>query len=51
MHIFGKNGYLRDFPAEKYMRDALMTNHINNTVDVRLLKIGRSLTGESVSPL
>jgi butyryl-CoA dehydrogenase len=51
MQIFGKNGYLRNFPAEKYMRDALMTNHINNTVDVRLLKIGRSLTGETVSPL
>ena len=51
MQIFGKDGYLRSFPAEKYMRDALMTNHINNTVDVRLLKIGRSLAGELVSPL
>ncbi len=51
MQIFGKDGYLRNFPAEKYMRDALMTNHINNTVDVRLLKIGRALAGELVSPL
>ena len=51
MHIFGKDGYTRGFPAEKFFRDALMTNHINNTVDVRLLKIGRSLAGQMVSTL
>ncbi len=51
MQIFGKDGYLRSFPAEKYLRDALMTYHINNTVDVRLLKIGRALAGGLVSPL
>ncbi len=51
MQIFGKDGYTRKFPAEKFLRDALMTNHINNTVDVRLLKIGRSLAGELVSSL
>lgn len=49
MQIFGRDGYTRNFPAEKYLRDALMTYHINNTVDVRLLKIGRSLSGAAVS--
>lgn len=51
MQIFGRDGYTRNFPAEKFLRDALMTYHINNTVDVRLLKIGRSLAGQAVSPL
>jgi len=51
MQIFGKDAYTRNFPAEKFMRDALMTNHINNTVDVRLLKIGKSLAGQLVSTL
>ena len=51
MQIFGRDGYMRNMPAEKYLRDALMTYHINNTVDVRLLKIGRSLTGKTVSTL
>ena len=39
--------------ADQSIRDylTLMTNHINNTVDVRLLKIGRALAGELVSPL
>ena len=51
MQIFGKDGYTRNFPVEKFMRDAVMTNHTNNTVDVRLLKIGRSLSGQLVSTL
>ncbi|MFQ6111176.1 MAG: acyl-CoA dehydrogenase family protein [Nitrospinota bacterium] len=46
LQVFGREGYMRDRPVEKFCRDALMCNHINSTVDGRLLRIGRLMAGQ-----
>jgi alkylation response protein AidB-like acyl-CoA dehydrogenase len=46
VQILGGYGYLRDFPAERYMRDAKITEIYEGTSEIQRLVIGRSLLRE-----
>ncbi|MCP4895763.1 MAG: acyl-CoA dehydrogenase [bacterium] len=46
VQLFGGYGYCRDYPIEKYMRDAKITQIYEGTNQVQRLVIGRSLTRE-----
>ncbi len=46
LQVFGREGYMRDRPVEKFYRDAHMCNHINSTVDGRLMRIGKLVAGQ-----
>ncbi len=48
VQLFGGYGYCRDYPIEKYMRDAKITQIYEGTNQVQRLVIGRALTRESV---
>ena len=43
--ILGGYGYMKEYPVEKLMRDALMCYHIGGTSDVHRVKIGEMLRG------
>jgi butyryl-CoA dehydrogenase len=43
VQIFGGYGYMRDYPVEKYMRDAKITQIYEGTNQIQLLVIARSL--------
>jgi alkylation response protein AidB-like acyl-CoA dehydrogenase len=43
VQIFGGYGYMRDYPIEKYMRDAKITQIYEGTNQVQLLVVARSL--------
>ena len=46
VQLFGGYGYCRDYPIEKYMRDAKITQIYEGTNQVQRLVIGRALTRE-----
>ena len=46
VQMFGGYGYCRDYPIEKYMRDAKITQIYEGTNQVQRLVIGRALTRE-----
>ena len=46
VQLFGGYGYCRDYPIEKYMRDAKITQIYEGTNQVQRMVIGRSLTRE-----
>jgi len=46
VQLFGGYGYCHDYPIEKYMRDAKITQIYEGTNQVQRLVIGRSLTRE-----
>ena len=46
VQLFGGYGYCKDYPIEKYMRDAKITQIYEGTNQVQRLVIGRSLTRE-----
>jgi butyryl-CoA dehydrogenase len=46
VQLFGGYGYCRDYPVEKYMRDAKITQIYEGTNQVQRLVIGRALTRE-----
>jgi butyryl-CoA dehydrogenase len=46
VQLFGGYGYCRDYPVEKYMRDAKITQIYEGTNQVQRLVIGRSITRE-----
>jgi butyryl-CoA dehydrogenase len=46
VQLFGGYGYCKDYPIEKYMRDAKITQIYEGTNQVQRLVIGRSLTKE-----
>ena len=46
VQIFGGNGYMKDFPIEKYMRDAKITQIYEGTNQIQRLVIGRALLRE-----
>ncbi len=50
VQIFGGYGYMRDYPIEKYMRDAKITQIYEGTNQVQLLVVARNLM-KSVSEL
>ncbi len=47
VQLFGGYGYCKDYPIEKYMRDAKITQIYEGTNQVQRLVIGRALTRES----
>ncbi|MBL8149012.1 MAG: acyl-CoA dehydrogenase family protein [Blastocatellia bacterium] len=49
VQLFGGYGYCRDYPIEKYMRDAKITQIYEGTNQVQRLVIGRALIKESAS--
>jgi len=49
VQLFGGYGYCRDYPIEKYMRDAKITQIYEGTNQIQRLVIGRSLIKESSS--
>jgi len=46
VQILGGYGYLRDFPAERMMRDAKITQIYEGTNEIQRLVIGRELLKE-----
>jgi butyryl-CoA dehydrogenase len=46
VQLFGGYGYCKDYPIEKYMRDAKITQIYEGTNQVQRLVIGRALTRE-----
>ena len=46
VQIFGGYGFCRDYPIEKYMRDAKITQIYEGTNQVQRMVIGRALTRE-----
>ncbi len=47
VQLFGGYGYCKDYPIEKYMRDAKITQIYEGTNQIQRLVIGRSLTREA----
>jgi alkylation response protein AidB-like acyl-CoA dehydrogenase len=47
VQLFGGYGYCKDYPVEKYMRDAKITQIYEGTNQVQRLVIGRSITREA----
>ncbi|HEX2171606.1 MAG TPA: acyl-CoA dehydrogenase family protein, partial [Dehalococcoidia bacterium] len=43
MQVFGANGYLRDYPVERYLRWAKMCAYIDGTTQIQQVVIARSL--------
>ncbi len=44
VQIFGGYGYTKDYPVERYMRDAKITQIYEGTQEVQRLVIGRTVT-------
>jgi alkylation response protein AidB-like acyl-CoA dehydrogenase len=49
VQIFGGYGYMRDYPIEKYMRDAKITQIYEGTNQIQRVVIARSLMNEAAS--
>lgn len=49
VQLFGGYGYCRDYPIEKYMRDAKITQIYEGTNQIQRMVIGRALTREGAS--
>jgi alkylation response protein AidB-like acyl-CoA dehydrogenase len=49
IQVFGGSGYMRDYPIEKYMRDAKITQIYEGTNQIQRDEIGRILIGEHQS--
>ena len=47
VQVFGGNGYMRDYPVEKYMRDAKITQIYEGTNQVQRLVVARNLIKEA----
>jgi len=47
VQLFGGYGYCADYPIEKYMRDAKITQIYEGTNQIQRVVIGRSLTREA----
>ena len=49
VQVFGGYGYCRDYPIEKYMRDAKITQIYEGTNQIQRLVIARNLIKEMAS--
>ena len=47
VQVFGGYGYMRDYPVEKYMRDAKITQIYEGTNQVQRMVIARNLIKEA----
>jgi len=48
VQVFGGSGYMRDYPIEKYMRDAKITQIYEGTNQIQREEIGKILIGEHI---
>lgn len=48
VEVFGGNGYVRDYPAEKYFRDAKIGKIYEGTSNMQLMTIAKQLLSEPV---
>ena len=46
LQIHGGNGYIREFPVERYFRDARVTEIYEGTSEVQRLIIAREVLGD-----
>ena len=46
MQVFGGNGYVKDYPVEKLMRDAKVLQIYEGTSQIQRLVIARNVLGE-----
>jgi butyryl-CoA dehydrogenase len=49
VQVLGGYGYMKDYPVEKYMRDAKITQIYEGTNQIQRDEIGKILIGEHVS--
>jgi len=49
VQVFGGYGYMRDYPVEKYMRDAKITQIYEGTNQIQRDEIGKILVGERIA--
>ncbi|MFH1762703.1 MAG: acyl-CoA dehydrogenase family protein [Gemmatimonadota bacterium] len=49
VQVFGGYGYMRDYPVEKYMRDAKITQIYEGTNQIQRDEIGKILVGDHVA--
>ena len=49
VQVFGGSGYMREYPIEKYMRDAKITQIYEGTNQIQRDEIGKILIGEHIS--
>jgi butyryl-CoA dehydrogenase/short/branched chain acyl-CoA dehydrogenase len=48
VEIFGGNGYVRDYPAEKYFRDAKIGKIYEGTSNMQLMTIAKQLLASPI---
>lgn len=44
VQVFGGYGYTKDYPVERYMRDAKITQIYEGTQEIQRLVVGRMVT-------
>jgi len=49
VQVFGGYGYMRDYPIEKYMRDAKITQIYEGTNQIQREEISKILIGQHIS--
>ena len=48
IQILGENGYTREYPVERWHRDAKIFTIVEGTSEVQRMLIGRAVTGVDV---
>ena len=49
VQVYGGSGYMRDYPIEKFMRDAKITQIYEGTNQIQLEEISKILVGEHIA--
>jgi alkylation response protein AidB-like acyl-CoA dehydrogenase len=49
VQVYGGSGYMRDYPIEKFMRDAKITQIYEGTNQIQREEISKILIGEHIS--
>ena len=49
MHILGGNGYAREYPVERWHRDAKIYTIFEGTSEIQRLVISRAISGHKIS--
>ena len=50
VQVFGGYGYVKEYPVERYMREAKVLQIVEGTNQIQRVVIGRSLTSGPPSP-
>ena len=51
VQVYGGYGYTRDFPVERYMREAKVMQIFEGTNQIQRMVIGRALAQQSSAPI